>query len=351
MRKAADWVWFGTSQGARLARAMLHPASLLYAAATSLRGTMYDRGVLRSDVPPVPALSVGNLTVGGTGKTPVAAWAAQRLRERGARPAVVLRGYGGDEPLVHARLNADVPVIVTPARAEGARQARSQGCDVVVLDDAFQHRRVARSADWVLISADRWSGAAELLPAGPWREPLSALRRATVAIVTRKAASATRAREIRARIRAEAPRLPCAVISLELGDLRAVNGDGAVALDALAGARVLLIAGIGDPAALRRQLEQRGAVVRERAFPDHHAFSQGELAEAARSARADEIVACTLKDAVKIADLWPRAGPALWYVSQRVNVEEGVDQLEGSLDALLRARSPAPNAVPGGPHL
>ena len=352
MMKAVNWVWFGTGPGPQLARAVLQPASLLFAAATSLRETLYDRGVLHSELPAIPALSVGNLSVGGTGKTPVAAWAARRVRERGARPGVVLRGYGGDEPLVHARLNPDVPVIVATARAAGAREARDRGCDVVVLDDAFQHRRVARSVDWVLISADRWTGTAALLPSGPWREPLSALRRATVAIITRKAASVAQARQIGARVAVEAPRIPCAVVSLELGDLHTVDGPATLPLESLTGAKVFLISGIGDPGALRRQLEQRGAAVRARAYPDHHAFTANEVAETARSARADEIVVCTLKDAVKIAPRWPRAAPALWYVSQRVNIEEGVDHLEGSLDALLRARSPDPDAGrPGGPYL
>jgi tetraacyldisaccharide-1-P 4'-kinase len=109
---------------------------------------------------------------------------------------------------------------------------------------------------------------------------------------------------------------------------------------------------VGDPAALRRQLEQLGASVRERVFADHHTFTEPEIAGIARTVHADEIVVCTLKDAVKIAVLWPRAAPSLWYVSQRVNVEEGVDLLEGSLDALLRARSSDTDAVrPGGPYL
>ena len=349
---AVEWVWFGEGRGSRLTRAVLQPASLLYSAVNSVRGFLYDRGVLQSEAAALPSLSVGNLTVGGTGKTPIAAWAAGRLRARGARPGIVLRGYGDDEPLVHARLNPGIPVVVAPVRAEGTRQAREQGCDVVVLDDAFQHRQLRRTLDWVLISADRWTGAPALLPAGPWREPLSALRRATFAIVTRKAASRERADEVRRRIAQVAPELNTALISLDLVGLEATEGAATLPLASLAGARVLLIAGIGDPGALQSQLEQHGARVRTLAYPDHHAFTASEIARAAHSARPDEIVACTLKDAVKIAGLWPRAAVGLWYVSQRVNVEEGVDQLEGSLDALLRARSLGADAVrPSGPHL
>ena len=349
---AAEWAWFGTGIGPRVARMVLRPLSLPYAAAVALRGALYDRGALASEAPALPALSVGNLSVGGTGKTPVAAWAASRLEARGARPAIVLRGYGDDEPLVHARLNPDIPVIVSPVRAEGIRRAREQGRDVVVLDDAFQHRRIGRTVDWVLVSADRWTNGTPLLPAGPWREPLSALGRASVVIVTRKAAPLSRAREVRDTIARALPRLPAAILALELDALRSMDDARTLPLEALAGAQVLLIAGIGDPAALRRQFEQRGAQVRERAFPDHHVFTTSEITDTVRSARADEVVVCTLKDAVKLAGLWPRAAPGLWYVSQRVNVEEGVDSLNGSFDVLLRARSALSDAVrPRGPHL
>src|SRR4051812_46970228 len=160
-------VWYGDSPGAKLGRAALWPAEHLYAAAVRLRGAMYDRGLLGITEAPVPVLSVGNLTVGGTGKTPVAAWAVARLRERGAHPAVVLRGYGDDEPLVHERLNPGTTVVRDADRVRGSRTAHAIGADCVVLDDAFQHRRIARTADWVLVSAERVARTTHVLPAGP----------------------------------------------------------------------------------------------------------------------------------------------------------------------------------------
>lgn len=338
--------------GSRAVRALLHPAELLYAGAIAVRGAMYDRHLLTTDTPALPVLSIGNLTVGGTGKTPVSAWAAAELAARGARPAIVLRGYGGDEPLVHARLNPGVPVITSAARAAGVRSARNQGCDVAVLDDAFQHRRIERNVDWVLVSADRWSARRRLVPAGPWREPLSSLRRATVTVVTRKAASRSRAGDVLQQVTQAAPGIPAALIHLEPDSLRAVDGVASMAIGALSGTRVLLVAGIGDPVALRQQLEDRGARVRARTFPDHHAFTAAEVAGIAASATIDEIVVCTLKDAVKIGAGWPRAAPALWYVSQRVIVEEGADLLAGSLDTLLLARSLYSDAAHShGPYL
>ena len=350
--QAPDWIWFGSGAGARAMRALLRPAELLYAGAVAARGRLYDTGLLHAETPALPVLSVGNLTVGGTGKTPVAAWAASVLLSRGARPGIVLRGYGDDEPKVHEQLNPGIPVLVTPVRTEGVRAARARGCDVAVLDDAFQHRRIARTEDWVLVSADRWQSSRHLLPAGPWREPLSGLRRASVVVVTRKAATSEVAAAVLEDVLRAAPGLRGAVVSLALGELRAVHGDERLALPTLAGRRIVLIAGIGDPRALQTQLERCGATVRPLHFGDHHAFTASDVEAVARGATGGEVVVCTLKDAVKIGAGWPRAGPSLWYVSQRVTAEEGASSLSDSLDALLRARLPDPDAAPSrGPHL
>ena len=334
-------VWWGRGPGPALARAALLPFELLYRGVVAVRGSLYDRGLLAAHALALPALSVGNLTVGGTGKTPVAAYLAARLRERGARPAILLRGYGDDEPLVHATLNEEVPVVVGPDRVEGARQARAQGASMVVLDDAFQHRRARRDADVVLVSADRWSARQRLLPAGPWREPLGALRRATVAVVTRKAVSLDRAEEVRRSLEAAVPGLPVAVVHLAPDELRSANGPERLPLAALAGRTVTAIAAIGDPDAFVAQLRATGADVRPALFADHHAFTQAETMALALRAAEGQLTVCTLKDAVKLAPGWPRAAPALWYVSQRVHVERGDDVLEALLTRMIRAqRSP-----------
>src|SRR5258705_740665 len=182
-------LWFDESIVAGSARLALGPAAWLYASIVRVRGELYDRDLLHAHRAAVPVLSIGNLSVGGTGKTPLAAWAAERLRAEGAKPAVLLRGYGGDEPLVHATLNPDIPVIADPDRVAGARKALAVGADCAILDDGFQHRRLARVADWVLLSAEQPPHRARLLPAGPWREPPPAVRRGTGALVTRKRGS------------------------------------------------------------------------------------------------------------------------------------------------------------------
>ncbi|MGH7720296.1 MAG: tetraacyldisaccharide 4'-kinase, partial [Gemmatimonadaceae bacterium] len=212
----------------------------------------------------------------------------------------------------------------------------------VVLDDAFQHRRARRVADLVLVSADRWSRRAHLLPAGPWRERPGALRRASVVLVTRKAATAAEARVVAAALRRSAPHVPQAIAQLSLGDLHPLFGEMPLPLRALAGARVAVIAGVGDPEAFVRQLAQAGAVVRFNFFPDHYRYSRADAARLASSLEHDELAVCTLKDAVKLAESWPREGPPLWYVSQRVAVEEGAEAIESLLRAVLGARHPQP---------
>lgn len=338
-RGVVERLWWGDDPLASIGRAALAPLSATYGAAIALRARLYERGLLRTRALPLPAISVGNLTVGGTGKTPVSAWLAEELRRRGARPAVVLRGYGGDEPLVHERLNPGVPVIVGADRVDATRRAAAGGADVVVLDDAFQHRRAARQVDLVLVSADRWSSRRLLLPAGPWREPLAALRRASAVVVTRKAAIDARVEEVLRELASAVPGVPRAVVRLAPDALRAVAGQGDRPLTALAGARVLAIAAIGDPGAFVRQLETLGASVALAVFADHHAFDRDEIAELATRGWGADLVVCTLKDAVKLEPRWPRAGPAVWYVSQRVVVERGGEILGSLVDGLLRARS------------
>ncbi|MFL5581321.1 MAG: tetraacyldisaccharide 4'-kinase [Gemmatimonadaceae bacterium] len=338
LERAASWVWFGRGPLPATARAALAPLELAYGAAVRARAALYDRGVLASRETAIPAVSVGNVTVGGTGKTPVAAWLASALAARGARPAVVMRGYGADEPLVHAALNPAVPVVVAPDRVAGTARAREQGCDVAVLDDAFQHRRARRVADVVLLSADRWDGRVRLLPAGPYREPLDALRRASLVLVTRKAADPARAEEAASHARRAAPMVPIAVAHLAPGELRSTVDGRTLPLDALRGARALAVCAVGDPAAFLAQLRPVAGHLDAAVFPDHHAFTAEEAgALAARAERADHVV-CTLKDAVKLAAHWPRAARPLWYVSQRVVLERGGGEVERLVASVLGAR-------------
>ena len=344
----AERLWWSDDPMAVIARAALAPLSVLYGAAMAARGRLYDAGVFSTLPLPLPALSVGNLTVGGTGKTPVAAWVAAALVARGARPAIVLRGYGDDEPLVHRVLNPAVPVLIDPDRVQGGWKAAALGADVIVLDDAFQHRGAARVADLVLVSADRWPNRWRLLPAGPAREPLVALQRATIVMVTRKAATVEAARAVARAVAGAAPGVPVAVAHLAPGELADASG-ARLAISSLAGSAPLAITSIADPRSFAAQLTQAGLVPRLVAFPDHHDFTEADVTRLTREAAQAGRAVCTLKDHVKLAPLWPRGGPPLLYLTQRVNVEFGAEAVDTVLSIVLAARTlptqPAPGAA------
>lgn len=339
-RSIIERIWWGDDVLARAARLALAPLEGAYRGIVALRGSLYDAGLLPARRTALPAMSVGNLSVGGTGKTPFAAFVASELRNRGGKPAIVLRGYGGDEPLVHATLNPGVPVVVSPDRVAGVAEARVLGADVAVLDDAFQHRRAERWADVVLISADRWTDDRRLLPAGPWRESARALRRATMVVVTRKAVSLADADGVRATIREAVPMVPVAVALLSPSALRAATGTEEMPIEGLRGKRVHLIAAVGDPRALTLQVEATGATIATSSlFPDHYRYSHDDGVRLALSTAGADLALCTLKDAVKLSPHWPAEAPRLWYVSQRVTIERERDALNALLDGLLAARS------------
>ena len=338
----AGRLWTSRSPSARAARYALRPASAVFRTVVAARNLLYDRRVLRSHRAAIPVVSVGNLAVGGAGKTPFAAWLARQLADGGGRPGIVLRGYGGDEQLVHKALNADVPVFVGADRVAMIAEAVTAGCDLAVLDDAHQHRRAARDENIVLISADSWTGEVQALPAGPWREPLSGLHRATLIVITVKAASREAVARVRAAVRTAAPTCPVAVVHLVAAELRVLRGDLVHPVSELRGRKVFAFAAVADPSAFYAQLAELGAVVTFRAFPDHHRFDANDVAALCAAASGRDVIVCTLKDAVKVASLWPadpRVPPA-WYVSQAVTVEDGAPHVAALIQRLLAARAP-----------
>jgi len=333
-------VWSGETTGDRLARLALAPLEGVYRSAAAVRAELYDRGILGVAESPIAVVSVGNLTVGGTGKTPVAAWVAARLAAHGRVPAIVLRGYGGDESVVHSRLNPSLNVIVAGDRRIGITNAAAAGADAAVLDDAFQHRKASRDLDLVLVSADDWSGNVRMLPAGPFREPLSALRRASAVIVTGKAATGARIDETVRAVENAAPRVPVVVISLGLSGLVSELPRGlSLPLSALESKRVTAVAAVGNPEAFFRQLEATGATVARLPFPDQHPFTPEDASKILAASRAADFVLCTLKDAVKLGPLWPAGETPLWYVSLSVEVESGGAALDDMLMRLPQAHS------------
>ncbi|MDQ6689391.1 MAG: tetraacyldisaccharide 4'-kinase [Gemmatimonadota bacterium] len=340
LRRFAETVWTGRGMRARTLRALLTPLELAYRGVVRSRGWLYDSGVLSTEDFPVPVVSVGNMSVGGTGKTPFAAWIAGSILERGVRPGIVLRGYGDDETIVHQRLNPGIPVIVAPNRARGIREAIAQRVDVVILDDAFQHRRAGRNMDVLLVDADSWSGPPRLLPAGPWREPLHSARRANLVVITRKTADRSLVEAARRAVAAAAPHVPIAVLHLFPGDLHSTATGQTLPLHAVKGADLTAIAAVARPESFFRQLTEIGAIVRPHSYPDHHAFSSSDARYLAAQASSSDFVVCTLKDAVKLESVWPPEAGSLWYVSQRLRIEDGQPYIDRMLDSLLSTAHP-----------
>ncbi|GAB1341396.1 tetraacyldisaccharide 4'-kinase [Gemmatimonas sp.] len=361
LRRAVEWVWYADGALPAVLRAALAPLSMVFGYVVSSRNSRLDRELATAAL---PAMSIGNLTVGGTGKTPVSSWFAARMLARGAKPAIVLRGYGDDEWRVHQLLTPAVGVTVNPDRRAAMERAKAQGADCAVLDDAFQHRRARRVSDIVLVSVDRFQSPLRLLPAGPYREGWPALRRATAVVLTVKAAGDTDVERVARVVREVAPSIPLAVVRLVPDRVCRVqpvafavdvaeqpstavfsscavteNGNESHEVGWLRDRSVLLTSAIADGDALERQVVSLGArLVRHLRFPDHYDFSADDVTRVVRAAEGAEGVLCTLKDAVKLAPLWPRAAAPLWYLSQTLVVERGAEVLERECDRVLAAR-------------
>jgi tetraacyldisaccharide 4'-kinase len=328
--RVARWLW-GSGTAARVARVPLIPFAGVYWAVMRLRAAT-ARAAVRL---PLPTIAVGNLSVGGTGKTPLAAWIAAYCAARGRRPGILLRGVGGDEPLVHRRLVPRAVVVANPDRVAGATAARGQGAQVLVLDDAFQLLRVARDLNIAVVSAESLAGSPWPLPAGPWRERWDALARADVIVVTRKQAPVSTAGAVADSLSRRRPGVPVCRALLALSHLEGMQSGGRRELGVLAGRRVVAGVGIADPESFAAQLHGTGAVVQLVAYQDHHAFDADDVERLARAAAAGDYVVVTEKDAVKLRGRWPGHAPEPWVAVLAVRWEQNGGALEQAVDRLL----------------
>jgi tetraacyldisaccharide 4'-kinase len=306
---AVQWLWSARTLAARLTRASLYPAAAAYSTYMQLRARAYRHGMLPRHQLGVPTIAVGNLTVGGTGKTPVANWIAAQCVRMGVVPGIVLRGCGGDEAVVHAERLPGAIVVQGRDRVAAARRAVSLGAGAVVLDDAFQRLDVARDLNVLLVSAESAEGPRHTLPAGPWREPWRAARRANLVVVTRKHAPASQAARVAGQLaRAGIPSHRVALAHLRVGGVTELLTHQPVDARRLRGARILAACAIADPESFAGQLREMGAQVRPAVWPDHHGFRPADV-DALLSAAADvDYVVVTHKDAVKLRTLWPPNG-------------------------------------------
>jgi tetraacyldisaccharide 4'-kinase len=322
----------------------LQPVSALFGLGVALRNLAYAAGVLRVQRAPIAVVSVGNLSVGGTGKTPVTLWLARQLAADGTRVAILLRGYtgrasgvtvvsrgagpevtvdvAGDEAVMLAK-RFEGAVLTARRRVQGVAAAQQLGCSLVVLDDGFQHRALARDFDLVLINGR--SGG--FLPAGPMRERGAALRRAdAIAVVAKNGVGGVRAPAdkplFRVRFAARA------LVESDAGRWRELPISG------LSGRRVAAVCGIADPepffAAIRQWEVEIGEIFE---YPDHHSYTQADWQAIGRGTRDVELIVTTEKDLVKL-ERFPFAKGKLVALRIEPEIEQG-----DALVRMVRARA------------
>jgi tetraacyldisaccharide 4'-kinase len=292
----------------------------------------------------VPVISVGNLSLGGTGKTPMVKWLARRLQNLGARVAIVSRGYGAsagrqnDEALELAQSLPEVPHVQNPDRVSAAHRAvQVHNAQLIVLDDGFQHRRLARDLDVVLLDALEPFGFEHVFPRGTLREPAAGLKRAHVVCLSRADLLPPHERDtIRQRVARLAPHaLWCELVHAASHLVNSASETKP--LDVLSGRRVAAFCGIGNPLGFRHTLEATQCeIAMWREFPDHHRYDAPNLASlSAAAARCNaEFAICTHKDLVKVAQ--EKLGDVpLWAVSIEIKFQAGQEELETAIERTL----------------
>ncbi|MDE0297453.1 MAG: tetraacyldisaccharide 4'-kinase [Candidatus Poribacteria bacterium] len=337
--------------------ALLTPLSYIYAAILSFRNWLYDCRLFKSKRIPCTVISVGNIVSGGTGKTPVVIWIAKALREVGYRPAILLRGYhrqektpgthvvsdcrgilasvetSGDEAMMIAREVPSVPVLIGKDRYEaGCHALRELKPDVLILDDGFQHRMLERDLDILTVDATQPFGTGKLLPAGTLREPVSALRRADMIMLTR-VDTAESVAEVREDITKLVGEKPIVESRHEPTRLYRLGGCEDVDFAVLKGKNLLAVCGIGHPGAFAETLRRyKPETVELLPFPDHHHYSRADVVRIqneAKGAGANYIIT-TRKDELKLAafcmdesDASPRDYPPILVLAVELSITSG----------------------------
>ncbi len=330
-------------------RWLLSPLAVAWGAVAAARNAWYDRVPGATHAAGVPVISIGNLTVGGTGKTPLVIATTRELLAAGRRPAVLTRGYRAapgqpaDEVLeLRAALPA-VPVVVDADRVRGAVSAcTDHRADCLVLDDGFQHRRLRRDLDIVLIDALCPWGGGWVLPAGRLREPIKGLCRAGLIVLTRvNQVDPTERAALRAAVAQRVPGRAVAEVGVAADALVPVAGPPRPPQD-LSRRRVWLVCGLGNPETFARLAVALDArLVGTSRFRDHHRYTAHDAAAAAVAARAAraEWVVTTRKDWVKLAPLWPTDDPPLMRLDLRLEWLSGRETWQAALKRALETRA------------
>ncbi len=337
--RAVERLWDGTGMLARAGRLLLVPAAGLYGVGIGVRNAAYRLGIFRSRAAAARTVSVGNVRVGGTGKTPFTRWLAGRVHAHGVAVVILTRGYGGaarephvvgdgttvlstvaqsgDEAVMLARTSG-VPVVAGADRAAAAALATERFAPTLLIcDDAFQHRALRRDLDLVLVDAGEPGGLGRLLPVGPLREPLRALRRAHVLLVRERATGDAPPRPLSAAQRVLRVRFaPRALVQ------PTPAGWQEIGLAALAGQRVLAVSAVARPGPLYGTLRDWEAeLVHVLEYPDHHAYDARDWHAIAAAAKDVDVIVTTEKDLVKL-EAFPFARGKLLALRLGVEVED-----------------------------
>lgn len=329
---------------------LMEGASRVFAKAVLLRNHLYENGFLRSVRLPLPAVSIGNITVGGTGKTPFVEYTARLLQRMGRRPSILARGYGppvawhggpvNDEGMLLARNLPGVPVLLSPDRVSAAYRAIELEADCAVMDDAFQHLKVGRDLDVVLLDATVPLGFGRVLPRGLLREPMRGLARADVIVINR--ADLARRGDLavlESVIHRAAPGKPVMLGRQKVGRLvRLSDGYESVPRN-IEDRPIGTFCGLGNPYPFGLALRWIGAnVVYARRFQDHHLYSRDDIegvVEEAVEAGAERIV-ITQKDAVKVPpELAAALGLPIYYLTIEAELIHDENKFVGLLDEAL----------------
>lgn len=327
---------------AALGRLGLTLASVGYRVAVAARNFAFDKGWKPTFSAEIPVISVGNITLGGTGKTPTVEAISRWYRRRDIRVAILSRGYGSstglnDEGRVLEENLPDVPHLQGGDRTELARTAREElESQLLVLDDGFQHRRLRRDLDIVLLDALDPFGHGKLFPRGLLREPISALKRAGVVVLSR---SDLVSPERRIEIRAEAEQVagPLAWVEVRHAPLDLMDVHGrSLPLGHLGGKKIAAFCGIGNPEGFRRTIAPMGDVIEMLSYGDHHQYTAGDVNDIGQWARklGADLALTTQKDFVKLRTE-NLAGVPLYHLRIGLQILQGEELLDKALTKLL----------------
>jgi tetraacyldisaccharide 4'-kinase len=338
----------GQYQGAYAAfvRLVFRPLSGLYRLAVQTRNRLYDVGLFKTHSVAVPVISVGNITAGGTGKTPFVAWLAKYISSK-KNCAILTRGYKAapdsvDEPALLAQSAGNTPVVVNPNRVAGAGDAINNGAEVLVLDDGFQHRRLARDIDIVTIDATCPFGYNQILPAGLLREPVGSLKRADAVIITRAdQVEKIKIDEIEKTVKAINPSLVIATAihkPLCIRDSQAVESQPARLKDK----KVFAFCGIGNPDAFIDTLKSLGAIITgSMIFDDHYHYSKSDIDRIVANAETlnTDLVLTTEKDFGKIDAAWLTQTPAKFaYIAVEIELLAGAERITELIEKAIAGK-------------